>query len=85
MVQEKAANILINLQHDDPETFLKMFSKLGDTVAKISHASVIQKKWAAEMRQKITTTANDVLKTVKKAGLDADTAAEIKAKILGIV
>lgn len=85
LVQEKAFDVLVNLQTADPEKFEKIFPKMGIMVAKLSKASVDQKKWMSEMRQKAHKTADDIVKSVKKSGLSAEKAEEIRNKILGIV
>jgi hypothetical protein len=85
LVQEKAFDVLVNLQTDDPAAFAKIFPKLGVMVAKLSKASVDQKKWMAEVKGKARSTADEVVKAVRKGGLSESTAEEIRKKILGIV
>jgi len=85
LVQERAFDVLVNLQSDDPEEFSKVFSKMGLMVARLSRASVAQKKWQAEAREKAKTAAKAIDTIVKKAGLSTEKAAEIQKKILGIV
>jgi len=85
LVQEKAFDVLINLQTEDPEAFAKIFPKMGIMVAQLSKASVDQKKWMAEARSKAKDTAEEVVKTVQKSGMSEKTAEEIRKKILGIV
>jgi DNA-binding transcriptional regulator YhcF (GntR family) len=58
---------------------------MGVMVAKLSKASVDQKKWMAEVRSKARDTAEEVVREVKKSGLSEETAEEIRKKILGIV
>jgi len=85
LVQEKAFDVLVNLQTDDPEIFSKVFPKLGVMVARLSRASVAQKKWMAEAREKARAAADDVVKTAKQGGLSEEKAEEIRRRILGIV
>lgn len=85
LVQEKAFDVLCNLQTDDPDAFAKIFPKMGIMVAKLSKASVEQKKWMREIREKAKETAEDIVKTVKKGGLSEEKAETIRKKILGIV
>ena len=85
LVQEKAFDVLVNLQTDDPEMFGKVFPRLGLMVARLSRASVGQKKWMAETREKASSTADEVVKVAKTGGLSEEKAEEIRRKILGIV
>ncbi len=85
LVQEKAFDVLVNLQTDDPEAFAKVFPKMGVMVARLSRASVAQKKWMAEAREKAKNAAEEVVKAVKTGGLSEEKAEEIRKKILGIV
>lgn len=88
LVQEKAFDVLVNLQTADPVAFAKIFPKMGIMVAKLSKASVDQKKWAAEARKK----AQDAVKNIEaktaaggKKSLDAETMRIIKEEVYGIV
>lgn len=85
LVQEKAFDVLVNLQTNDPERFGKIFPKLGIMVAKLSKASVDQKKWMSELRNKARQTAEEVVKEVKAGGMSEEKATEIRRRILGIV
>lgn len=85
LVQERAFDVLINLQSDDTAEFAKVFPKMGTMVARLSRASVAQKKWQAEAREKAKSAAKAVDKIVKQSGLSTEKADEIRRKILGIV
>ena len=85
LVQERAFDVLVNLQDDDTGSFEKIFPKIGLMVARLGRASVQQKKWQAEARGKVQEAAKDVNKIVKQAGLSTEKAEEIKKRILGIV
>ncbi|MCE5184629.1 MAG: DUF3486 family protein [Planctomycetaceae bacterium] len=85
LVQEKAFDVLVNLQTEDPVAFAKIFPKMGIMVAKLSKASVDQKKWMSEAKSKAKDAAEEVVKAVKKSGMSEKTAEEIRKKILGIV
>jgi len=85
LVQEKAFDVLVNLQTADPVAFAKIFPKMGIMVAKLSKASVDQKKWMSEAKGKAKDAAEEVVKAVKKSGMSEKTAEEIRKKILGIV
>ena len=52
--------------------------------AELGKASVVQKKWQAEVRAKAEAAASQVEKIAKKGGLDAATVAEIRREILGV-
>lgn len=85
LVQEKAFDVLVNLQTEDPVAFAKIFPKMGIMVAKLSKASVDQKKWMSQARSKAKDAAEEVVRAVKKNGISEKTAEEIRKKILGIV
>ncbi|MCY1287805.1 hypothetical protein D9M70_368200 [compost metagenome] len=59
-------------------------SKVGKTVAELVKASVVQKKWSAEVRAKAEAAAASVEKIARKGGLNAETVAEIRREILGV-
>jgi hypothetical protein len=84
LVQERAFEVLVNLQTDDPKQFAKVFPKMGMMVARLGRASVQQKKWRAEVKGKAKVAANEVGKIVKSSGLSTDKAREIREKILGV-
>ncbi|MNF03184.1 hypothetical protein D3C80_2024540 [compost metagenome] len=58
--------------------------KVAKAVAELGRASVVQKKWQAEFREKAESAAAKVEKIAKKGGLNADTVAEIRREILGV-
>ncbi|TWC35071.1 uncharacterized protein DUF3486 [Pseudomonas sp. SJZ079] len=58
--------------------------KVAKAVAELGRASVVQKKWQAEVRSKAEAAASQVEKIAKKGGLDASTVAEIRREILGV-
>lgn len=80
LVQQKSFDVLVNLQDEEVN-----LPKMGVMIAKLSKASVDQKKWMAEVRQKAKATADEVVKVAKKGGLSGEKAEEIRKKILGIV
>lgn len=83
LVQEKTFQLLIEMESIDPE---KMdFTKLGRMVAELNKASIQQKKWINEMKEKTVKTADEVVKTAKAGGLSAEKAEQIRKQILGIV
>jgi intein-encoded DNA endonuclease-like protein len=82
LIQQLSFDILIKNQDADISSLLP---KMGVMVAKLSKASVDQKKWMSEMRVKTKQTAEDVVMVAKKGGMSEKTAEEIRKKILGIV
>lgn len=58
--------------------------KVAKAVAELGKASVVQKKWQAEFREKAEAAASRVEKIAKKEGLSATTVAEIRREILGV-
>lgn len=58
--------------------------KVAKAVAELGRASVVQKKWQAEVRERAEAAAAKVEKIAKKGGLNADTVAEIRREILGV-
>ena len=82
LIQQLSFDILIKNQDADIAALLP---KMGVMVAKLSKASVDQKKYMSEIREKTKQAADDVVKAVKKGGMSEATAEEIRKKILGIV
>ena len=80
LIQQKAFDALVNLQKNDDE----IIPKMGVMVARLSRASVVQKKWQAEVRKKAQEAARKVSKELKKRGLSQEAAEAIKKDILGI-
>lgn len=58
--------------------------KVAKAVAELGKASVVQKKWQAEWREKTEAAAARVEKIARKGGLNAATVAEIRREILGV-
>lgn len=58
--------------------------KVAKAVAELGRASVVQKKWQAEFRDKAEAAAAKVEKIAKKGGLNAETVDEIRREILGM-
>ncbi len=82
LIQQLSFDILIKNQDADIASLLP---KMGVMVAKLSRASVDQKKYMAEVREKTKQTAEDVVKVAMQGGLPDDKAEWIKKRILGIV
>lgn len=89
LVQTELFNALISLQEsNDPNASaadrIMLMAKAGKGIAEIAKASVNQKKWESEVRERVEKAAEAVESIVKKGGLSAETAASIRAQILGI-
>jgi hypothetical protein len=82
LIQQLSFDILIKNQDADIAALLP---KMGVMVAKLSKASVDQKKWMSEIRQKTTAAADEVARVAKTGGLSEEKAEEIRKRILGIV
>lgn len=78
LVQEKAFQTLLKMEEGAP------LKEVGLMVARLSNATVKQKQWAAEVRDKASTAADAVEKIAKKGGLSVDALEIIKREILGI-
>ena len=78
LVQEQIFN---SLMAQDGKVDL---AKTAKAVAELGRASVVQKKWQAEVRLKAESAAQAVEKIAKKGGLSADTVAEMRREILGV-
>lgn len=82
LVQQKAFNALVNM----PEG--ASIKDIGLMVARLSNATVKQKQWAAEVREKLERSklaaADEAEAIAIKAGMSDDDWALIRAKFLGI-
>lgn len=58
--------------------------KVARAVAELGKASVVQKKWQAEVRAKLESAAQKVEAIAKKGGLNSDTINTIRREILGV-
>ncbi|MNG43641.1 hypothetical protein D3C78_16780 [compost metagenome] len=89
LMQTQLFDTLIALQEAgaegvDPAKRLALISSCGKGIASIAQASIGQKKWMLDVRDRVQKAANEVESIVKKGGLSAETAADIRAQILGI-
>ena len=86
MVQSDIFNILVDLQdaEDDPVDKLKLRSRAAKSIAELSRASVNQKKWMVQVRQRAEAAASKAESLARKGGLSETAAAQIRAAILGI-
>ncbi len=81
LVQQKTFDLLLELEIDPSK--LKLTS-IGEMVAKLSSASVQQKKWMMELRAKTQAAAAEVEKVARAGGTTDATIERIKALVLGI-
>jgi len=88
LVQTEVFDLLIKLREADTETDtpkrVKLLSAVAGNIAKLSRASVNQKKWEQEIRTKVQAAAASIEKIAKKGGLSKGAVAEIRREILGI-
>lgn len=89
MVQTEMFNALVSFQDAednnlDPIKRLELMAKCGKGIAEIVKASVNQKQWQAEVREKTEKAVKAVEKIAKKGGLSADAVTEMRKHILGI-
>jgi hypothetical protein len=84
LVQEKLFDVLVNLQMDDQEQFGKVFPKLGVAVARLSRASVNQKKYMAEARKKADAAVAKIEEKLTERKLDPATLRAVREEIYGI-
>lgn len=89
LVLEEAASKLfvqkiIELQMAD-DIDIKDIPRILSDFAKLQSASIMRERLKGDFKKKVDKAADDVVKTVKKEGLSAEKAAEIRNKILGVV
>lgn len=78
LVQQKAFETLLKMEEGAP------MKEIGLMVARLSNATVKQKQWATEVREKAATVADAVEKIAKKGGMSPAAVKEIRSRILGI-
>lgn len=82
LIQTKTFETLRDMEDGQP------IHKIGLMVARLVRASVNQKKWSTEYREKLNAkkqeAATKVEALTKKSGLSKDVATQIRAEILGI-
>ena len=88
ILETEIFDMLVGLQdaelEDDPVKRAKILSSLAGNYAKLSRASIHQKKHELEIRTKLEAAADKVARLAKKGGLSAGTVDSIKREILGI-
>ena len=81
VVQEKAFGLLTSMEMEEQEV---EFTSLMNAIARLQKASVQQKKFMQEMREKAQQAAEEVEEIARDGGLSEEGAEKIRAKILGI-
>ena len=89
LVQTEIFDVLVNLQEASDEdvdqvTRVKLLSHAAKNIATLSRASVNQKKWQIEMRDRARDVAEEVKSNARAAGMSEETAELWRKKILGI-
>ena len=82
LVQEKLFQVLIDFQVD-PDKPLNLASA-AKAIADLSRATVGQKKWQAEIREKAKIAADSVAKIAQKGGLSPGTIEPIRGLVCGV-
>ena len=90
LMQTQLFDTLINLQEAgtegvDPAKRLALIASCSKGIASLSQASIGQKKWMLEVRAKVEAALKAIDKITKKGGLTAESSAEIRKHILGII
>jgi len=80
LIQERLFKVLMDEASDKPIDL----SKMAKAIAELGRASVVQKKWQAEVREKAMAAAARVEKIAKKGGLNQETVDQIRREILGM-
>ena len=78
LVQQKAFDTLLKMEEG------ASIKDVGLMVARLSNATVKQKQWQSEVREKATAAADSVEAIAKKGGLSAEALNTIRRDILGI-
>ncbi len=89
LVQTEIFDVLVNLQEATDEdvdqvTRVKLLSHAAKNIATLSRASVNQKKWSLEVRERAVAVADEVTKAARQAGMSAETSEIWRKKILRI-
>lgn len=89
LVQTELFNALISLQEsNDPDASpadrIMLMAKAGKGIAEIAKASVNQKKWETEVKERVEKAVKAVANIAKKGGLSDAAVDEIRKQILGI-
>lgn len=81
LVQEKLFGALMELEVDPAKLNLASAAK---AVAELGKATVVQKKWAAEVRRALDDAADNIAKEARAQGMDEDQVMFWREKVLGV-
>lgn len=81
IAKQKLLNLLIDFEMDAEAVDLK---ELTLAISRVTNSGVRVKQMAAQVRERASSTADEVDDVVRAAGLSDGAAADIRAKILGI-
>lgn len=87
LIQTEIFETIVQIQEAsdaDPVERMNLLSKVAKNIATLTRASVGQKKWEVEVRDKLKSAADAVEKIAAKGGLSKAAVAEIRGKILGV-
>mgnify|MGYP000194572612 CR=1 FL=1 len=84
LMQSKLMEVMEALDESENDLDPKQLSLLTRAIADISRASVTQKKYMDEVKERVSKTAESVSEMVSSSGISNDTVNKIKNKILGI-
>lgn len=88
LVQTEMFDLLVSLQEvDDAKDTgdrVKLLGNAAHAMADLARASLKQKEWAGQVRERTEAAAAAVEKITRKGGLSAEAANEIRREILGI-
>lgn len=83
LIQQQSFDILIKNSQEEGGDLTKVLPKMGIMVARLSRASVDQKKWAAETRKKTLSEAADAVEnTARQEGVSPETIIKIRRDVL---
>jgi Protein of unknown function (DUF3486). len=81
LVQERLFSVLLEIDVDPSKANL---NSLARSIAELGRASVTQKKYAQEVRERTNAAAEAAEKIAKRGGLSDESVREIRSAILGI-
>lgn len=82
ILQDKLFNIVMEMKIDPAKINVASLSK---SIADLARASISQKKYMAEVREKAKAAADSIKDKAKKGGLSEDVIRQIEEQVLGIV
>jgi hypothetical protein len=83
LVQHKIFQILVDLEINSSMS-LDDLEKLSRSISSLNRMAILQKRWMLEARERAKTAADEIETITRQAGLSDDTAALIRAKVMGV-